>query len=378
MYTGLVNTDERSSGHESARLRLDHALRAASRFPAAAALLADAGDSHWDGSSGTESNQTPVLIGPFGAGRIHETFAIPADRPAFLLQRINTHVFPDPIGLTANADLVSSVTSSPLQFERDEQSKLVVIDDGGAWRLVRFIANSCVPSEPVSPQEAASIGHAFGAFAAEAAAIDPDTVLETIPHFHDTPRRYRALQDAASSALITPEIRAMLHWVAERADRLGAIHNAIEAQSIPRRIAHNDAKADNILVDCDSGHPIGVIDLDTVMPGSPLYDLGDLLRTVPVGVGEDEPDASLVGVDWGLAESVRDGFLEGCSVLTDQEVQLAVAAGWVITMEQGIRYLTDYLSGDTYYGASYEGQNAERARNQFALVDCYEKRGWAP
>ncbi len=329
-----------------------------------------------------ESPNAAYDLAAFGLGRIHGTFALPSVRPRYLLQRINTGVFNDPVAVTRNADLVARETHSELQFVRTNDGSLVYDDpEGCSWRMMTFVSGTCAPDvDPAnrSPELAHMVAKAFGSFSTQAAHIDPGSIVETLRGFHDTPARYRRLLETTESDRSSAETRSVIEWLADRSDHLGAISGSLSDGELPRRIAHNDAKLDNVLLDSRTGAVRAVIDFDTVMPGSPLFDLGDLLRTVPVSVGEDEPDSSLVTIDRGLVDAVVDGFLVGYTGLADSEHVLVQAAGWVLAMEQGIRYLTDYLEHDRYYSVSRPDQNLRRAQNQFALASQYEAIGWSP
>ncbi|MFW6288975.1 MAG: phosphotransferase enzyme family protein [Spirochaetota bacterium] len=327
----------------------------------------------------------PWRLAPFGIGRIHETFSVSraADRsagrePVFLLQSVNLNVFPDYEALMHNVDLVSRYLDSPLRFEHSREGKpYFESPEGGVWRLMRFVPQSVPVPVPSSVGEAGEAARAFGEFAASLASLDASRVEPVIPGFHDTPARVRVLREAAGESPPS-QAATLLEWVAEREVELGMISARLASGAFPPRVCHNDAKADNVLVHRESGRRLCVIDLDTVMPGSPLFDLGDLLRSSAATVGEDDPEIGSVDVRWESAEAILEGFLEAAgSILTDEELRLARGAGWLLASEQAIRYLSDHLSGSRYYRSDYPGQNLDRARNQFALAAAFERGGWA-
>jgi len=324
-------------------------------------------------------------VEPFGIGRIHETWAVTpggsSGDPSFLLQSVNLTVFPDYQALMHNVELVSRHLHSPLRFEPTEEGLPFHRDQHGAvWRLMRFVPESMPVPVPTSPEQAAEAARAYGEFAVGLASLDATRVKPTIPGFHDTPRRVRALWAAAdSAATVTPESRELLGWVAEREARFAAVVSRLDSGALPLRVCHNDAKADNVLIHRETGRRLCVVDLDTVMPGSPVYDIGDLLRSSAASLGEDDPDVANVNVRWDSAEAILAGFLEtGRAVLTDEERRLLRIGGWMLAGEQAIRYLTDHLMGNRYYRVEYAGQNLDRARNQAALATGFEREGWAP
>ena len=342
-----------------------------------------------------QADASSVALTPFGPGRIHETRAVytapgaaagvtTATEPAWLLQRINTHVFPDYRALMENIAVVTSVLDSPLRFLPAEGGTLYhEAPGGGVWRLMEYVSGSMPVPSPPTPAEAGEAAAAYGAFGNRLAKLDPSRVVPVIPGFHDTPARHRklagAMARASGDAVREPGVTELAAWIRRRSEGLGVVTSRLADGRIPQRVCHNDAKVDNVLLDRETGRARCVVDLDTVMPGSPLYDLGDLLRSAAASVGEDEPDPQRVGVRWECARAVLDGFLAGAgTALTTTERRLAPASGWLLAMEQAIRYLSDHVAGDPYYGAAYRGQNLDRARNQAALAAAFESGGWDP
>lgn len=343
---------------------IHRARMAFSAFPAAAAATPNA------------------TVTRFGRGRIHQSFLVAGSDPAFLLQRLNTHVFADPEALTRNVDLVARTVQSPLRLERTERDQLLHwATPTDCWRLLRFVPKSCPLSLPVTPVEAERAAEAFGSFSDSVASIPPSHLASTIPDFHNTPLRYQRLQQSVAAATEARRsadgVAAALSFLAERSSVLGIVEDARVSGRIPTRVAHNDAKLDNLVVHCVTGAPLAVVDLDTVMTGSPLHDLGDLLRSAAVTANEDERDLAKVGVDWDLAEAIQDGFLRTAH-LDSKERSLAASAGWLMSVEQAIRYLTDFLQEDRYYGVEYPNQNLVRAQNQIVLAGSFEGGHWAP
>jgi N-acetylhexosamine 1-kinase len=358
---------------------------------------------------------------PFGAGRIHDTWAVypSADSPApsmtapgppppahhrradpsHLLQRINRTVFPDYRRLMENVDLVSRHLDSPVRFERTRDGLPYHRDDHGeVWRLMRFVPNSAPVPVPATAEQAGEAARAYGEFATGLADLDPARVPPIIAGFHDTPARLARLRAVRSAARrqvadLSPDEAGVVAsrrgrlsgaeeafaWIAKRAAAASFVTDALASGRVPLRVCHNDAKADNVLLDRQTGRRLCVVDLDTVMPGSLLYDVGDLLRSAAATVGEDDPETDAVDVRWECARAIVDGFAEGAGrVLADGERELMTASGWLLAAEQAVRYLTDYLEGDRYYRAEYPQQNLDRARNQIALARALERAGWWP
>ncbi len=247
--------------------------------------------------------------------------------------------------------------------------------DGAWWRLVEFIADTRVVEQAGSPAEAREAGRAFGLFQGLLADYAGPPLAETIPGFHDAARRITLLEGAA---LNDPrgrrrEVAAELGFALSRRGHAEVLPPVWASGALPRRVVHNDAKIGNVLLDARTGEGLAVIDLDTVMPGTLLSDVGDLIRSIASPTAEDEPDLARIGVSRPLVEALMTGFLEECGgMLTDAERGLLVFSGILLAYEQGVRFLTDYLEGDRYYRIARPGHNLDRARAQFRLVECLE------
>jgi hypothetical protein len=255
-----------------------------------------------------------------------------------------------------------------------EGDSAVVARDGAWWRLLRFIPRTRMIERVEAPAEAREVGAAFGLFHRLARSYAGSPLEITIPDFHDTPRRLAALEEAirrnpqGRAGLVKEEI-AFVRARSSLAELLAA------GSGLPTRIVHNDAKPSNVLFDLETGAGLAVVDLDTVMPGTILHDIGDLIRSASCPVAEDESDLSRVRVEPSLFLALASGFLSagGPETLDASERDLFVAAGLVISYEQGIRFLADHLAGDVYYRVSRPGQNLDRARVQFQLLASLEQ-----
>jgi hypothetical protein len=322
-------------------------------------------------------------------GHIHDTLVgtwrTPAGARRIVLQRVNTHVFRAPDVLMETWLRVSEHVRAALAREgkpdlerrclraiRTRAGGLLHADTHGAlWRAFPFIDGARsfdVPDGPARAQEAA---RAFGAFAAQLADLDPATVPESIPHFHDFAHRVAAFEESARS---DPHARARAAAAEiDAARRLAAdVQRALASEGaaqLPRRVVHNDCKLNNVLFDDATAEGLCVIDLDTVMPGSVLADFGDLARTAACPAPEDEPDLARVHVDARLYEAIARGYLAGAGALLEPvERALLPLGGPLIALETGIRFLTDHLSGDLYFRIHRPGHNLDRARVQFRLT----------
>ena len=246
-------------------------------------------------------------------------------------------------------------------------------DEGGAvWRSFAFIERARSFDVPPGPAEAQEAARAFGAFAAQLADLDPASVAEPIPHFHDFAHRV-----ATFEAAVAADAHGRASAASDAIDGARRLASEVErtlasegAAALPRRVVHNDCKLNNVLFDEASGEGLCVIDLDTVMPGSVLADFGDLARTAACPAPEDETDLSRVRVDAALYGALVRGYLAGTGALLEPvEIALLPLAGPLIALETGIRFLTDHLAGDVYFRIHRPGHNLDRARVQMRLTE---------
>ena len=334
-------------------------------------------------------------VAPHGNGHINDTFLAEYEqegRPVrYVHQRINRQVFADPHAVMDNIGRVTAHLHRKLAaagVEDPQRRALTVVrttageslvqaNDGSCWRTYRFIEGTRTQQTIDFPQQAYQAARAFGCFQAGLADLPPPALIETIPAFHDTPRRLRALERAVAEArtdrrqAARPQID-LAREQARLADTLVALH---ATGAIPARVTHNDTKLNNVLFDAASGEAICVVDLDTVMPGLSLYDFGDMVRTMTCPAAEDEADLTRIDVDPVLFEAIVRGYLETAGdMLNPTERAHLLAAGLTIVFEQGVRFLTDYLSGDVYYKIEHPEHNLQRCRAQFALLTALLRR----
>jgi len=312
-------------------------------------------------------------------GHINESYRLDLggrhEGTSFLLQRLNQYVFLRPDLVMENVVRVTrhirdrggaTLTLIPTIEGRDWQ----VEPDGGVWRVFRWIPDSVARQAPESPADCAACGRAFGEFLRLVGSLDGPPLHETIPGFHDTRRRFAQLHAAVHTAAADRRSTAREEIAALAEERAFAevVPGRLASGELPTRIVHNDAKIANVLFHQRSGTTLCVVDLDTVMPGSPLADFGDLVRSCVSPAAEDEPDPSRVRADPARFAALARGFLEGSGdLLSGAERELLVFAGRWITLEQAVRFLTDYLAGDPYYRIAYPDQNLVRARAHLAL-----------
>ena len=326
---------------------------------------------------------------PHGSGHIHETFRgrfALGERPhSVIFQRLNLRVFPDPhavmrnlLALTA-ALRASRAPEAPRRVLRPIETRsgeLLHRDEQGAWwRCFDFIEGSR-SIDRVSGAGDAFAAAAFGDFARRLAPARL-RLEELIPGFHDTPARLAHLEQAAALDPLARRAGVATEWrqVGALAPLAPALTDALARGRIPARIAHNDAKINNVLFEAETGEALCVIDLDTAMPGTPLFDFGDLVRTASCRAAEDASDLDSVAMDPELYAALREGFLSGAAdTPSEPEIALMPVAGVLITFETGVRFLTDYLNGDRYFRVRHAEQNLHRARCQLRLAADVARR----
>ena len=331
----------------------------------------------------------------YGCGHINDTFVVHTQPEnaccrRFILQRMSAAAFKHPDQLMENIIGVTEFLGREIEKHSGDRSReaMEVLrpkngadyytdSQGGAWRLYPFVEGTVCHQTADTPELFAASGRAFGRFQQLLRDYPADTLYETIPHFHDTEDRLARFKAAVAAdklgraAGCQPEI----DFVLAREKDCSVALDALRAGKLPLRVTHNDTKLNNVLMDDKTGEGICIIDLDTVMPGLVLYDFGDSIRFGANHSAEDETDLSKVNLDVDLFEVYTRAFLEGVDgSLTDAEIAYLPWGAKLMTLECGIRFLTDYLDGDNYFHISREGQNLDRCRTQFKLVADMEER----
>lgn len=334
-----------------------------------------------------------VSASPYGSGHINDTYKVDVIADGgpgrFVLQRINHKVFRRPDELMANVERVCAHAYAKLKeagtpdAERRTlrliptlEGKAWHIDPAGnRWRCYHFIEGATGHDVVRSPAQAYAAAKSFGAFQSSLADLPGGRLHETIPDFHHTPARFADFLQALArdahgrAGAAGPEIA----FARARAHEVGVVVDALRDGTIPERVTHNDTKLNNVLLDDITQEGVCVIDLDTVMPGSVLYDFGDLVRTSTSPAAEDETDLAKVRMQFPMFAALVKGYLEATrGFLTPKEKALLPFAGKLITLEIGLRFLTDWLEGDVYFKVKRPTHNLERARAQFRLVESIE------
>lgn len=327
---------------------------------------------------------TPVSCAEFGSGHINLTYKVNCDDgSAYILQRINQYVFTDPKAVMENVGAVTeylrtrvSDPSEILHFVSSDTGTYYYVDEAGEyWRCYEFADGLCLDL-PESDKDFYESAIAFGRFQEMLRDFPAETLHETIPLFHNTANRYRlfrkALQEdrVGRAASVQPEIDFLL----QRQEEGATICRLLDAGEIPLRVTHNDTKLNNVLLDCKTRKALCVLDLDTVMPGSSLYDYGDSIRFGAATAPEDEKDLSKMGINLHLFRVYTAGYLAACKSLTPKERELLPLGAKTLTLELAVRFLTDYLDGDRYFKTAYPEHNLVRARAQMKLVADMEEK----
>ena len=328
----------------------------------------------------------PISCTRYGSGHINETYLLVTSRPyLYILQKLNPRVFGNLTGLMNN---VIAVTEHLRKKDPDPRHSLILVptvdgkpylmtDNGECWRLYEFVLNSLCMDKPETSEDFRQSGVAFGQFQNQLADFPAETLVETIPHFHDTPDRYRLFREAiaADKAGRLKDVQAEVDAYLAHEEEAAILMNLLKAGELPLRVTHNDTKLNNVMLDLATRQPLCVIDLDTVMPGLAANDFGDSIRFGASTAAEDEKDLSKVTMSLELFRIYAEGFLSACgSRLTDKEIETLPMGAKLMTLECGVRFLTDYLNGDIYFRVAYPEHNLDRCRTQLKLVADMETK----
>lgn len=338
--------------------------------------------------------ETVTYCERYGSGHINDTFLVITKEgdaeKKYILQRMNHEIFKDVDGLMNNVsgvtaylrDIIIKEGGDPeretLNLVPDVNGNLHHIDSiGSHWRVYLFISDATTYNQVEKIEDFYQSAKAFGHFQNLLAGYPVEKLVETIPAFHDTPKRFETFVQAVEEDICgrAASVQEEIAFVMDRKAELGAVMDLQRAGKMPYRVTHNDTKLNNIMIDDVTGEAVCVIDLDTIMPGASVFDYGDSIRFGANTAAEDETDLSKVSLSLELFEAYTKGFLEGCAgKLTDIEVKMLPMGAKLMTFECGMRFLTDYLQGDTYFKVHREGHNLDRCRCQFALVKDMEAK----
>ena len=330
-----------------------------------------------------------VSAAPYGNGHINDTYCVVCDQGGspvrYISQRINHNIFKNPVALMENVRRVTDHLAGKLAAAPDRTRRVLTVipardgksyhcdADGNYWRVYIFIEKAATYDAVETTQQAFAAAKAFGRFQNLLADLPAPRLHDTIPDFHHTPKRFAAFEAALAAdafnraALARPEIEFAL------ANRLMA--GVLLDARLPERVTHNDTKLNNVMLDEATGEGICVIDLDTVMPGLALYDFGDMVRTTTSPAREDERDLTKVRMQFPMFEALVRGYLASAAGhLTAAERSFLPFAGKLITFEIGLRFLTDFLAGDSYFKVHRENHNLDRCRTQFKLVESIARQ----
>ena len=294
---------------------------------------------------------------------------------SFLVQNVNTYAFRNPIGLMNNIDLVTEHIRAKcpqklsLHFHHTADRKTYLVDGSNFWRVMNYVP-SATYSATKDPVILRNAGKAFGEFQNQLADFDIRLLVETIPGFHDTRRRYESLDEAIARDAVgrVEETQAEIGYLQSIRDLACTLMDLGREGRLPLRVTHNDTKINNVLFDEKTNEALVVIDLDTVMPGLMGHDFGDAIRFAANFVAEDCPDYDRVGIDLEVYRAFAQGFLEKTRDTMTSEERATLATSCIsLTAELAVRFLDDYLRGDLYFTTQYPEHNLVRARNQIAL-----------
>lgn len=330
-------------------------------------------------------------IAPYGGGHINDTFLVTCtDGEEYVLQHINSYVFKHPDEIMENIMGVTKFIAEKLTAEGRDATRgtlticettdgkdFYVDSDGEFWRVALNILNTTAFDYAESAEMFKTSGAAFGEFQSMLADYPADTLHETIPHFHDTPDRFRQLEDAIrdNKSGRLENVAAEIEFARARRADCAILMDLLNEGKLPLKVTHNDTKMSNVLIDNETGDAVCVIDLDTVMPGLTAFDYGDSIRAGATTAAEDEVDLSKVHFDLDLYKAYTEGFLGAAGkALTETEIRTLPVGAKLMTLEVGMRFLADYLNGDVYFKTKYPQHNLDRARNQFHLVKEMEEK----
>ncbi len=330
--------------------------------------------------------------GPLGCGHINSTYKVELKGAngeySVVLQKINTNIFEDYKGLMNNIVGVTEYLRARLSPEEDPMRAVMKVIptldgksyaefDGAVWRLYVYVTDTTTYQQIEKPEDFYNCGFAFGDFQERLADYPAEELCETIPNFHHTPTRFETFKKAVEEDACgrAAEVKAEIDFALAREELAHSVASLLEKGEIPFRVTHNDTKLNNILFDNFTGKPLCVVDLDTIMPGAACYDFGDCIRFGASSAPEDEKDLSKVYMNIDLFREFAKGYLSvAAKFLTEKELPTLAIGSKLMTFECGIRFLTDYLQGDTYFKTSYQGQNLDRCRTQFKLVADMEEK----
>ncbi len=328
----------------------------------------------------------PISCTPFGGGHINQTFLVVTNKPhLYILQNMNSAIFKNIPGIMENLTAVCAhlhrqdadprhvLTLVPTVDGRD----YLVAPDGLYWRMFEYVLDGVCLDQPETDDDLRQSGVAFGTFQNQLADFPAETLHETIPRFHDTPDRFRLLHEAIRENRVhrLHEVQDVVDALLSHEREASFMMDLCRHGQLPLRVTHNDTKLNNVMLDAETRRPLCVMDLDTVMPGLVANDFGDAIRFGASTAVEDERDLSRVSLSLPRYRAFTEGFLSACGrSLTPVEVDTLPWGAKLMTLECGVRFMTDHLNGDVYFHIRRPGHNLDRCRTQLALVKDMERK----
>lgn len=325
---------------------------------------------------------------PYGNGHINDTFMVicndeQGEEHKYVLQAVNNNVFKEPIQVMQNIEKVTEYLKGMTDDSREVLSLVKTYNDttyykdknGFFWRMYHFVTDAVCLDRP-NMEEFYECAVAFGKFQRMLSEFPADELFETIPDFHNTPKRYENFRNAVESNISGRKDKVLkeIEFVDARKDFYSVLIDSNKQGILPLRVSHNDTKSNNVMLDAQTHKALCVIDLDTIMPGFSVTDFGDAVRFGASTAAEDEKDLRLVKFDLEKYKAYVKGFIDGCcGQLPVEEIMLLPEGAKMMTIECGMRFLTDYLDGDTYFKTKYSQHNLDRCRTQFKLVEDMEQ-----
>ena len=321
----------------------------------------------------------------YGCGHINETYLVVTESGRrYILQKISNRAFPDVAGLQENiaavTEFLHTQTSDPYGaltlIPTDEGKMYLHWDENSDWRVYDFIEGAVCLQKPETAEDFYQSAIAFGTFQQQLAGFPAHTLHETIKNFHNTPDRFRIFKEVLAKDVMgrAKDVQPEIDFVLAHEEVGGRLMGLLKEGKLPLRVTHNDTKLNNVMLSESERKPMCVIDLDTTMPGLSAYDFGDSIRFGAATAAEDETDLSKMEMDLDLFRIFTRGFLTACPGLTAEERKALPLGAMTMTLECGVRFLTDYLDGDHYFGIHRPDHNLDRCRTQFKLVRDMESK----
>ena len=340
---------------------------------------------HFDILARFQLDSAPVSSERYGCGHINETYLVVTESGRrYILQKISNRAFPDVAGLQENiaavTEFLHTQTSDPYGaltlIPTDEGKAWLHWGENSDWRVYDFIEGAVCLQKPETPEDFYQSAIAFGTFQQQLAEFPAHTLHETIKNFHNTPDRFRIFKEVLAKDVMgrAKDVQSEIEFALAHEEMGSRLVGLLKEGKLPLRVTHNDTKLNNVMLSEAERKPMCVIDLDTTMPGLSAYDFGDSIRFGAATAAEDEKDLSKMEMDLDLFRIFTRGFLTACPGLTEEERKALPLGAMTMTLECGVRFLTDYLDGDHYFGIHRPEHNLDRCRTQFKLVTDMESK----